>query len=133
MWNFLFGGISSLVKTWLDGRNKKSQAKLEIQLAEMQNKARLLADKQSNNHAWEMANLMDKDKWLRRLSFTMFSAPFLVAIVAPAHVADYFQHAIDAVPLWWQQTYMAITGGIWGISSLKNTVVGMVGELKKGR
>jgi hypothetical protein len=125
------GGILGIVKQWITGRAQTQIAKQDILLAEMQNKARLLLDQQSNNHAWEMAVLTDKDKWLRRLSFTMFAAPFFVAIIAPAHVADYFQTAIHNVPEWWQKTFMAITGGIWGLSSLKNVLPGILEAFKK--
>jgi len=127
----VLSGLIGLIGTWLKGRKDKHKAKLEIELAEMQNKARLLADKESNNHAWEMANLTDKDKWLRRISFAMFASPFVVALVAPDHVAAYFNTAIDSVPVWWQKTFMSITGGIWGLSSLKNILPGVVDVFKK--
>lgn len=128
--NNLFSSVTSFITTWLTGRQQKQKAKLEMQLAEMNNKARLLADKENNNHAWEMANLMDKDKWLRRISFAMFSSPFLVALISPEHVAIYFNTAIKSVPVWWQQTFMAITGGIWGLSSLKNIVPAVMDSIK---
>lgn len=123
--------IFALVGTWLTGYQAKTKAKQDMALAELQNKARLLADTESNNHAWEMANLTDKDKWLRRISFAMFASPFIVALFAPEHVAAYFNTAIDSVPKWWQQTFMSITGGIWGLSSLKNVLPGIVDVFKK--
>lgn len=129
----VIGGISNIFSTWLSGRQQKQKAKLDMQLAEMNNKSRLLQAKESNNHAWEMANLTDKDKFLRRLSFCMFSSPFVVAIFFPEHIRIYFQDSISVVPQWWQQTFMAITGGIWGLSSLKNVVPGVVAAFRKPR
>jgi len=123
--------IGGFASTWINGKQKASAARAELRLAELKNKARLMADQQSNNHAWEMANLAEKDKWLRRLSFIMFASPFFVAIFAPDHVKIYFEGAISAVPLWWQKTFMAITGGIWGLSSLKNIIPGIVDVFKK--
>lgn len=127
----IIGSISSLIKTWLTGRNEKAKAKQDMERAAYENKARLLRDKETNNHSWEMASITDADKWLRRISFGMFASPFLVAIFAPQHVAQYFSVAINTVPVWWQKTYMAITGGVWGISSLKDSVVGIASQLFK--
>jgi len=127
----IIDGVVSLVTTWLSGYNQKKKAQLDISLAEMQNKARLMSDESSNNHAWEMASLTDKDKWLRRLSFAMFASPFVIALISPDHVAAYFHTAINSVPIWWQKTFMSITGGIWGLSSLKNILPGVVDVLKK--
>lgn len=127
----LIGGISNIFSTWLSGRQKKQEAVLQMQLAEIKNRARLLASKEENNHAWEMANLTDKDKFLRRLSFLMFSSPFIVAIFFPEHIKLYFEHSISSVPVWWQKTFMAITGAIWGLSSLKNVLPGIVEVFRK--
>lgn len=127
----IIGGVIGLAKGWFEGRKEESVAKRKLKLAELENKARLMLSTTENNHSWEMANLADKDKSLRRFSFLMFSAPFIVAIFFPHHVNVYFEHAIAAVPAWWQKTFMAINGGIWGISSLKNVIPGVVDFFKK--
>jgi hypothetical protein len=126
-----FSTLLDIGKAWLDGFNQKQKAKQDLELAELNNKQRLLLDTQSNNHAWEMANLTDKDKWLRRVSFAMFASPFIIAIFAPEHIQYYFEHAIAMVPEWWQKTFMSITGGVWGLSSLKNILPGVVDMFKK--
>jgi hypothetical protein len=61
----------------------------------------------------------------------MFTAPFVVAIFSPEQVQQYFDHAIKSVPEWWQKSYIAITGGIWGISSLKNVVPAVIAGVKR--
>lgn len=126
--------ISSLFgmgKTWLEGRTQRQKAKLEMQLAEIENKARLLRDKAQYNHMWEMAALTDKDKWLRRFSFTMFAGPFFVAIFAPNQINLYFTEALHNIPTWWIQIFVGINGSIWGISSLKNIVPQLVDIFKR--
>ena len=120
----LVGGVVNYVQT---GQ--------EIKKAEKENRARLLRDKQSNNHDWEMANLTDKDKWLRRISFSMFSAPFVWALFDPLAVEMYFTLALSAMPEWYIQLYAGMIGGVWGIAALKNTapalVEGIVKAVKK--
>jgi len=94
-------------------------------------RARFRRDKQSYNHAWEMASLADKDKWLRRISFSMFSAPFVWALFDPVGVETYFTIALSSVPSWWLEMYGAMVGGVWGISALKNTMPALVGGVAK--
>lgn len=122
--SLLLGGVVD----WFKGKQ-------ELAKAEVENKARLLRDHQSNNHEWEMANLQDKDKYLRRISFCMFTFPFVWIYFDPQGAREYFVILDQFLPEWYKQTYMGITGGIWGLSALKNTVPslvgGVVGALKK--
>jgi hypothetical protein len=103
----------------------------EIAAAEAENKARLLRDEQSHNSAWEMANLTDKDQGLRRVCFAIFIFPFFWAVVDPAAVKDYFTTVITAMPEWYVQIVIAMVGGIWGISALKNVVPSIIGQTLK--
>lgn len=125
--------VSPLVdgfKSWNDGRVKLKKANLDIQLAEKENKARLLRSREDNNHEWEMANLTDKDKVLRRVSFAIFSAPFLWAMYDPVAVREYFDVALASMPEWYIQIYLSIVGGVWGFAALKNSLPGIVGGIR---
>lgn len=127
----LFSPITKIFTSWNDGRNKLKRADLNIKLAEKNNRARLLESKDDNNHDWEMANLSDKDKWLRRISFGMFSAPFIWALFDAPAVQEYFTVALSAMPEWYIQLYAAMVGGVWGFAALKNSVPAIVGGIKK--
>ena len=131
----MIGLIATIVKPLVGGVVNYVQTGQEIKKAEKENRARLLRDKQSNNHDWEMANLSDKDKWLRRISFSMFSAPFVWALFDPLAVEMYFTLALSAMPEWYIQLYAGMIGGVWGIAALKNTapalVAGIVKAVKK--
>jgi|TARA_R110002153_G_scaffold97193_1_gene231862 hypothetical protein len=116
----LLGGV----KDFFINRQKIGAAKAE-------NTARLLSDKTSNNHEWEMATLMDKDKWMRRISFCMFTWPFIWVYFDPIGATEYFKILDLHLPEWYKQTYMGMTGGIWGISALKNAVPSLVGGIAK--
>lgn len=126
----LFTSLISLITGWFNGQLEVQKSKIETQKAAEANKARLLSDEQSNNHAWEMAELTGADKTIRRASFICFSAPFVVAIFAPESVKHYFDVAIASIPAWYKATYMSITGAIWGISSLKNPVSQLISHFK---
>ena len=127
--------IAGLAKPLISGAVDYFKSGQEMKKAEQENRARLLRDEKSNNHEWEMANLTDKDKWLRRISFTMFSGPFVWALFDPVGVEQYFNIALSAMPEWYIQVYAGMVGGVWGISALKNTapalVTGVVKALRK--
>jgi|TARA_R110002110_G_scaffold115201_11_gene285706 hypothetical protein len=127
----MIGIIGSLLSPIIGGVRDYVQTGQEIKKAEKENRARLLRDTQSNNHDWEMASLSDKDKWLRRMSFGMFSAPFVWALFDPVGVETYFTIALSSVPEWWLELYGAMVGGVWGISALKNTMPALVGGVAK--
>ena len=127
----MIGIIGSLLGPVIGGVKDYVAGEQEIKKAEKANKARLLRDKQSNNAEWEMANLTDKDKWLRRCSFAMFSAPFFWALVDPVAVEQYFNVALSAMPEWYIQMFGAMCGGVWGISALKNTAPALIGGVIK--
>lgn len=111
-----------MVSNWIMGKQQIQQAVIQTKLAVEANRARLAMDIESHNSAWEMAELAASDKVLRRASFIMFTAPFLIAIFAPHAIATYFSVAITPIPDWYKETYMLITGAVWGVSSLKNPV-----------
>jgi len=122
----MFASIAAIITTVLGMGRDHLEGKREIKRAETRNRARLMEDKQSNNHEWEMANLADKDKWMRRISFIMFTWPFIWIYFDPDGARTYFQILDEFLPVWYKQTYMAMTGGIWGISALKNSIPSIV-------
>jgi hypothetical protein len=128
----LIGGLLSQV---LGGVTDHFKHKRELAAAETENRARLLRDEKSNNHEWEMANLRDKDKLLRWISFGMFTWPFVWIGFDPEAARQYFEILAQTMPDWYQEAYLAMTGGIWGISALKNAapsiVSGIVGAVRK--
>ena len=121
-------GAMELVGTIGGWVNDSFKAKRELAAAEAENKARLLRDEQSHNSAWEMANLTDKDQGLRRACATIFFFPFFWAAFDPQAVTNYFQTVLAAMPEWYVQIMIAIVGGIWGISALKNVVPSIIGQ-----
>lgn len=126
----LIASVTQLFTGWINGKLEVQKSKIETEKAAEANKIRLLADQQSYNHSWEMAQLTDSDKVLRRICFAIFSYPFIHAIFDPAAVSSYFHEALNSMPEWYTKTYMGIVGGVWGLSAFKNTLTQIVGELK---
>lgn len=97
-------------------------------ISEAQTQAEIQSYQSAQDHAqkWEITAESRSDKFLRRVSFLLFVMPFLVAIVWPQHVQVYFEESLAVIPDWWRDTFIAITGSIWAISSLKNVVPQLV-------
>lgn len=127
----LFTSISQLISGWLNGKLEVQKAKVETAKAAESNKTRLLADEQSNNHAWEMTQLTDSDKPIRRICFCIFSTPFIWAIFDPIGVQTYFTKALDAMPSWYIQMYMMMVGGIWGFKVISPHLSSLISSIKK--
>lgn len=117
-------GATTLAGAWLNNKAEKAKGKHKLELAELENRARLMADAQSNNSDWEMASIRASGRAMRWASFLLFSLPILFTVIAPffaggnGAVATMW-HNFQLVPDGWMTIYYAITGGIWGFSSLK--------------
>lgn len=130
----LLGGI---FKDWLGGQQKLQLAQQDRDAAALETQARQIRDQNSANSAWEIAALADSDKWLRRISFAIFSYPLVWAAFDPNGVATYFKVALSSLPPWYFQTYMTITGVVWSVATLKNglpsLVNGVASVIKRGK
>ena len=120
-----------ILKSLIGGGVSWLQANQEIKRSEMEARAKLIQSESTHNHEWELASLADKDRWLRRISFVMLSAPFVWALWDPVAVQNYFEVALGAVPEWYVKMYGAVVGGVWGVAALKNSVPGLIGGIKK--
>ena len=112
------------ISKWAERREKRLDA-------ENENRVRLLRDKQQANTAWEMRGMVASGKTLKWASFLMFSFPFIWAAFDADAVAHYFTVSIAAVPIWWQQAWVMMTGSIWGISALRDAAPQMIAGLRK--
>ena len=129
----ILNGIATLANTWFEGRNQKQRAKIALDIAEANNKVRLLESTMEYNKEWEIAQLRDKDKVLRWVSFLIFAAPFLFALIDPEAVAYYFNVALAGVPDWWIKAFIGMVGAIWGLSSLKNIAPAILNSFKRNK
>jgi len=112
------------ISKWAERREKRLDA-------ENENRVRLLRDKQQANADWEMRGMVASGKALKWASFLMFSFPLIWAAFDPEAVRNYFEVSLAAVPEWWVQAWVMMTGSIWGISMLRDAAPQMVAGLRK--
>ena len=125
----LLGPVASLAGQVVEKRAEKAAAKHKLDLAVIENKARLAQSKHDANSDWEMAQLQDKDKFLRWFSYTLFTAPIVITVLAPEYGRRIFEN-LEYVPEWMVQVFIAMNGAVWGLSSLKNVAPSVVGAIR---
>ena len=79
----IIGLIAGIGKGLFDDWNAKRENQRQIERAVAENKIRMALSEQEHNQAWEMAALAGGDKWLRRMSFFMWSGPLVWAYFSP--------------------------------------------------
>lgn len=113
----------------------KKQAEHNRDMAVINSQAKQAENAQTFESAWELANLKDNDKTLRRVSYVMFSSPIFLAALAPERAETMIDN-INRLPPWMIETFIGINGAVWGIASLKKVVPDVItsvrAALKKG-
>lgn len=125
----LLGLGVGIVKDFVQGRRDLQQAEIRTAQAVEDNKARLAASVEDHNSSWEMAQLSDKDKGLRRVCFVILMAPFVYAMFDPQAVTNYFDVVLDAMPEWYINIVVGVIGAIWGFSYARTQLPSIIGGI----
>lgn len=101
----------------------------EINRAATANKVRLLSDPTANNKPHEMAALSGSDSFLKKLSFCILMAPFVMCGFAPHLVANYFNN-LSVIPEYYKEMAALMVAAIWGWAPFKNNLLQIVDAFK---
>ena len=118
MWG-LFAPIAAVVKTIASGIFANIKAKQSLKAAVVTRKLEMIADTENYNQQWELAALKDSDRWIKRASYLLLSAPLITAIFMPAQTQEYITHVFNTLPGWYTASYMGMLSSIWGVKSLQ--------------
>lgn len=121
------GGLIQGVKGYFEVKQKK----VEVQKAVEDNRARLALSEETNNSAWEMAQLTNSDAFLRRTCFVILMTPFVLAYFKPESVQKYFQTVLAVMPEWYITLVTTVIGAIWGISYARTAIPALLGPIVK--
>ena len=100
--------LAAPVGQFLSDRRKVKEKKLDVKLADLENRARLLRDTQKANSAWEIAQITQADKLARRFVLGAVSFPLIWGWFDPARANAYIEF-ISGIPEW----YAALVGSIY--------------------
>ncbi len=116
----IWGAIKEVITGVSDGYKAKQELKKTV----IQEKTRLISEKEKNNSSWEINALINSGKSLKWASFFLFAAPIvltvLLTLIGQEERVFVMWDAFDKVPEAWLQVYFIITGSIWGVASLKD-------------
>lgn len=131
----IISGVVSLWNGWMERKKAVTDAKHELNLATLQNKADLMKDKQRYNETWEIAALKETPKFLRVASFTMFAGPILMNMFFPYFGLDstLMWVGLKACPEWWVTCFTVMNGTVWGCMELREMggIKGILGRNSK--
>ena len=114
----MFTAIAALIGTIVTGITSTLKGKQKIKQASMDNRARLAADRESNNAIWEiraLENVGAKDEIL----FYAIVAVYVYSAFDPDGAAAMFKNW-EAIPLWFQKITMAMVASIVGLKKLSD-------------
>ena len=121
----------SILKAIIEGVQKRSQETQDLKLAEIQARKEMVLSKQLAVAQWELAQLVDKDTWLRRGSFVLFASPFWAGFFGPDfhHYTLSLWHSLT--PL--QENILAmICAAVFGRKTIPNFIGGTVQAVAGG-
>lgn len=128
--------IWSIIKAIVEGIEKRSQETQSLKLAEIQARKEMVLSKQLSVAQWELAQLVDKDKPLRLLSFVLFASPFWSGFFGPSVHAYCLNLWHSLTPL--QENILAmICAAVFGRKTIPNfigsTMQAVAGGLRKSQ
>ncbi len=130
MWPIeLIKGVVNIATSYFKRKTEKTTARHQRDLAIIENQARLAASEKEFNHKWEMANLQDKDDFLRNVSFFLFTSPIIIVVIWPDYGFHMFQR-LDTIPEWLLQIWFYMIAGVWGVAALKNNVSEIIANMR---
>src|SRR5687767_3637987 len=101
-----FAILTAIAQPFIDDWKAKREQQRRVDEAVTANKVRLAESRESHNQAWEMAQLQGADRWLRRASFCMWSAPMLWAVVDADGAERFFRVTLAVLPEWYVYGYL---------------------------
>jgi hypothetical protein len=123
MFTLLFSGVKDMVSGWF---SLKKQQYATQQAAEVTRQTQ-----QSNMNSWELAEIANSDKWLRRILFTIVVWPIVYCNFNPMQVHIYFEQLCAAVPGWWISLFVLVFSAVFGISPARNLILSIIAQFKK--
>lgn len=130
----VISGITGIGKQYLKNKKAVKQAKADLKIATLENKARLMNSKQQYNQTWEIAALKETPQFLRVASFTMFAGPICMNMFFPYFNLDstLMWIGLESCPDWWVKCFTVMNGTIWGCMELRE-MGGLKGIMGSGK
>lgn len=121
----IFSGITTAFGYF----KEKTKAKHELEMASIKAKTEVVLSRERANSEWELAQLRDKDKFLRWAAFMLFASPLLAALINPEW-GKYVQSAWHSLQDWQANALSGICLSVFGLKSIPRLIGSSVGAVK---
>ena len=118
--NGILGNGIGMLRDWLEGRRKQSQAELETRLAiekaKVESASRITEGNALHEIRWEeiMAE-GSKESWKDEWFTIVLSLPFILAMVGLSDWADLAFEAMQRAPGWYTTAFLVAVGASFGV------------------
>ena len=126
----MFSSIIELIKLGLGFVKERSQAKHDRNMAAITEQKRQIEDRDNKTHAWDMAQLNDKDKALRIMAFILFISPGIGYIISPA-VGDCIERFWTMIPQWQADVLSGMCLAVFGRQHIPNMLGAVISTISK--
>lgn len=120
----LIDSILGLGKAIVDGISGAVKRRQKIKEAETNNRARLLENKESHNHEWEMRSLTNVG-WKDDVLFYAIVAMYVYSAVDPEGAAKVFKNW-EAIPEWFRTITFWMVASVLGVKKIGQYLPGLV-------
>jgi hypothetical protein len=135
MWSWLtalLAPIGNIATTALENKAAKVAQKHTVEMAIMQNKARLASDEHSYNSAKEMQMLTVARPWMRWLIVMHVVGLIDVIVISPRHGTLVLEQ-LDKMPQWLVGLYITIFGFYFAVNALTGMGTDMISKWKSSK
>ena len=127
----MFPSILELVKSVFGFAKERIEAKHLRNIAAIKEQQRQIEDREIRTHAWDLAQLNDKDKVLRIMAFVLFASPLLAYLISPK-LGDYVQKAWSSISAAQANVLYAMCLAVFGRQHIPNMIGSIVSSVSKG-
>ena len=111
--------LAGLASTWLEGNQKKVEAKAMAQAAMEEAKAEVFRKKATSDTDWEMQSMENaQSSWKDEYLLILFSIPFVMAFIEP--LQPYVQRGFEILentPEWYRYALGVMVAASFGVRS----------------
>lgn len=127
MWEILTSSITGSITKFFEYRQVKTEAKRAVEVAGLNNRARLLEGEQSHNSEMEMKQLEVAAPWMRRIIVAHILVLMDIAVVSPIYAQKIFT-ALDKVPTWIIGLFVTVFGFYFAIRKMSEIGTALVAK-----
>jgi hypothetical protein len=115
MFQMILGPITAIASTYLEGRNKKAEAKAALEVAKLNAESQILEKKVAGEIDWDITQAKaSQDSWKDEWLTLIFTLPILFLLFGEEERVNAFFIALGNCPEWYQYLLGTIVAASFG-------------------